>query len=139
MAPTYTDPEAQMSVEAIPVQATASTNNTPKILAGVLAGCMVIGMIFALTAAGHQGAAQTPEAAVDTSMYTLAGFKITTTYKCIFPTCTDSWCNANCNHKPSYCPASFCRRVETKIPVPTAPPTEKPTAKVTAEPAAPTC
>jgi len=23
-------------------------------------------------------------------------------------TTTDAWCNSNCNHKPAYCPKSFC-------------------------------
>merc|ERR1711907_703085 len=57
-------------------------------------------------------------------------------------------CNANCNHHPSYCPATFCKKQVTKIPVPTPPPTEPPTSAVvptaapTPEPTmtpAPTC
>ena len=39
-------------------------------------------------------------------------FKVTNQYKCVASaaasTCTDTWCNANCNHRPSYCPASWC-------------------------------
>merc|ERR1719453_2190123 len=54
--------------------------------------------------------------------YTLAGFKVVTRYKCIFPTCTDFWCDANCNHKPSFCPATFCRKTVTRIPLPRPPP-----------------
>merc|ERR1711998_294591 len=59
-------------------------------------------------------------------MGTLAGFKVTRRYKCIFPTCTDAWCDANCNHHPKYCPASFCRGIPTSSPPP--PPTPPPTA-----------
>ena len=40
---------------------------------------------------------------------TLAGFEVRKHYKCIASTCTDTWCDANCNHVPKYCPASFCR------------------------------
>ena len=40
---------------------------------------------------------------------TLAGFTVKKHYKCIASTCTDTWCDANCNHVPVYCPASFCR------------------------------
>merc|ERR1711981_618160 len=73
----------------------------------------------------------------DSELYTLAGFKVKTYYKCIFPTCTDFWCNANCNHKPSYCPASFCQKKTTKIRVPTPDPTAHPTMNPTSPPAPP--
>ena len=49
----------------------------------------------------------TPQRRVET----LAGFAVTKKYKCIASTCTDTWCDANCNHDPKYCPASFCREV----------------------------
>ena len=65
--------------------------------------------------------------AADSQLYTLAGFKVVAYYKCINPTCTDMWCNANCNHKPSFCPQSFCKKVVSKVPVPTAQPTAPPT------------
>jgi len=27
----------------------------------------------------------------------------------ISPLATDTWCNANCNHNPSFCPANICK------------------------------
>jgi hypothetical protein len=66
-----------------------------------------------------------------TDLYTLAGFRVVTSYKCIFPTCTDFWCNANCNHHPKYCPASFCKKVTTRIAIPTRAPTATPTEAMT--------
>jgi hypothetical protein len=71
-----------------------------------------------------------------TELYTAAGFEVVTYYKCIFPTCTDAWCNANCNHHPKYCPPSFCRLTSKQVPVapqPTPPPA--PTPEPTAGPA----
>merc|ERR1719224_327348 len=94
-----------------------------------------VAMVFAVVSNVNQPA-QAPAPAVDTALYTLAGFKIVTQYKCIFPTCTDAWCNANCNHKPSYCPASFCRKEVTKTPVaPKAPPPPPPAPEVAECPA----
>ena len=54
----------------------------------------------------------TPQRRVET----LAGFAVTKKYKCIASTCTDTWCDANCNHDPKYCPASFCREVAASTP-----------------------
>ena len=42
---------------------------------------------------------------------TTAGFAVKKHYKCIASTCTDTWCNDNCNHVPKYCPDSFCREL----------------------------
>jgi hypothetical protein len=48
-------------------------------------------------------------------------------YKCIdrWRRCTDFWCNANCNHRPRYCPPSYCRGIAAPPPPP-APPPPKP-------------
>jgi len=40
-------------------------------------------------------------------------------YKCIMSTCTDMWCDANCNHVPKYCPATFCKETTSAAPAPT--------------------
>jgi len=53
----------------------------------------------------------------------IAGFEVKARYKCIFATCTDFWCDANCNHVPKYCPASFCKMIEKTEPQP--PPVEE--------------
>jgi len=69
------------------------------------------------------------DSAVDTAAYTLAGFEVKKHYKCIFPTCTDFWCDANCNHNPRYCPPTFCKAKPSPAPVPNpAPPPPPPPA-----------
>merc|ERR1711981_167256 len=78
-------------------------------------------------------------AAPSTQMATLAGFKVKKHYKCIASTCTDSWCDANCNHVPKYCPANFCKAEQKKIPVPTPPPTAVNAPPTTPPTPAPTC
>jgi len=104
-------------------------------------GLLLVVGLFAFV--GNPAAVPTP-AAVDTEALTLAGFKVVTYYKCINPTCTDMWCNANCNHHPRYCPASFCRFTSENVPVPapagapTPKPTLHPTMAPTAAAAAPT-
>jgi len=129
------------------VEVESQPRSIPKTLLAALGGGLLI-LVGVVALYGSSPAAETTSPAADTSLYTLAGFKVVTTYKCIFPTCTDFWCNANCNHHPSYCPASFCKKEVTKIPVPTPPPTEPPTSAVvptaapTPEPTmtpAPTC
>merc|ERR1712166_951596 len=120
-----------MQVETVS-QPGAMSRSTVAVFAG---GLLVVVGLFAFV--GNPAAIPTP-AAVDTEALTLAGFKVVTYYKCINPTCTDMWCNANCNHHPRYCPASFCRFTSVNVPVPapaatptpepTPPPTEPPTA-----------
>ena len=41
-------------------------------------------------------------------------------YKCIdrWKRCTDAWCNTNCNHKPRFCPPSYCRGIAAPVPPP---------------------
>jgi len=41
-------------------------------------------------------------------------------YKCVDPwkRCTHFWCNANCNHKPRFCPPSYCRGAAAPMPPP---------------------
>merc|ERR1719387_3398953 len=41
-------------------------------------------------------------------------------YKCVdrWKRCTDFWCNANCNHKPRFCPPSYCRGIAAPVPPP---------------------
>jgi len=110
----------------------------------ILAGGLVVFAIVALVSQGDSASSPT-STAVDSSMYTLAGFRVTVSYKCIFPTCTDFWCDANCNHRPVYCPASFCKKIVTKTPLPRPPPPPPPppphvTAAPTPAPTpAPTC
>merc|ERR1719502_2515579 len=92
-----------------------------------------------LLAAAFHGSATAPTDS-STELYTAAGFEVVKYYKCIFPTCTDAWCNANCNHHPKYCPPSFCRLEEKKVPVAPAPtpppaPTPEPTASADTCPA----
>jgi hypothetical protein len=99
----------------------------PKIVVGVAAAVLVAVGIVAIVqgSSGSSGSsADTTATSTDstTELYTAAGFKVTTYYKCINPTCTDSWCDANCNHRPVYCPASFCKKVTVDTPVPAPPP-----------------
>merc|ERR1711934_415129 len=44
-------------------------------------------------------------------------------FKCIdrWRRCTDQWCKVNCNHKPAYCPRSYCRAAAVAPPVTPAP------------------
>ena len=107
----------------------------PRVLSRpILAGITTLLVIVGVVALVSQNSTAPTDSAVDTEAYTLAGFKVVKQYKCIFPTCTDFWCNANCNHKPSYCPASFCQGYTTKVAVPTHAPTESPTPRATDSP-----
>merc|ERR1711934_1321581 len=49
-------------------------------------------------------------------------------FKCIdrWRRCTDQWCKVNCNHKPAYCPRSYCRAAAVAPPVPPKPPPPPP-------------
>merc|ERR1712216_137828 len=106
---------------------------TERVLSAVVLGTLIACVIVVSLNNGESTPSQTT-AVVDTEDYTLAGFKVVKYYKCIFPTCTDFWCNANCNHKPRYCPKSFCREHTKRVPVPTPPPTSLPTVQPTEEP-----
>merc|ERR1712072_315852 len=113
-----------------------------KLTSGVMGVAALGFMITTIVLASHDPSVTITDPRSDTSalgtpqtsLETLAGFKVVTTYKCINPTCTDTWCDANCNHHPAYCPASFCKRIETMVAVPTAFPTSAPTQEPTSEP-----
>jgi len=64
------------------------------------------------------------ETSKNSHQWKLAGFEVTKRYKCIFPTCNDFWCDANCNHVPKYCPKTFCQ--EKAVPPPAEPPLPPP-------------
>merc|ERR1711966_488151 len=121
------------------------TRNDPaypwKVATGVLS-VVAIGFMVATIAVASTNHEQTtvivdPSASTssvpDSELYTLAGFEVKVYYKCIFPTCTDMWCNANCNHHPKFCPANMCKKMTKKIPKPatTVAPTPLPTAQPT--------
>jgi len=105
----------------------------PKIVMGIAAAVLVAVGIIAIV---NGSSADTTATSTDstTELYTAAGFQVTTYYKCINPTCTDSWCDANCNHRPVYCPASFCKKVTVRTPVPAPPPPPPPVAAPTPAP-----
>merc|ERR1711939_659538 len=124
-------PGTLSSTMQIEVESQSSSVSRPvvAILAGAL---LVVVAVFAFTSTD---AHISPP--VDTALYTLAGFEVKVFYKCIFPTCTDFWCNANCNHRPAYCPASFCKKIVQKIPKPAPPPPRPPSPKPAPPPPSP--
>merc|ERR1711998_369601 len=127
------------NVKMMQIETERSTPTVARPVLAVLAGVLLVTIGFvAIVGPGQNDGGSAAEA----ELYTLAGFRVTTSYKCIFPTCTDFWCDANCNHEPVYCPASFCKKVVTRVRV--APPPAPPPPPVTAAPtplptAAPTC
>jgi len=123
-------------MQDIEVVSAPRENALPKRIATALASVLVVVGTFAALS-GSWGPADPTQNVATSDLATIAGFKVKMRYKCIdrWKRCTDFWCDANCNHVPKYCPASYCRG----SPVPTPAPRPPPPNPTPAPTPAPTC
>lgn len=105
--------------------------SVPKRVVAIASGCLVVlGVFMAVSgdfssSSSAYSAPSTELAVATTDLAMIAGFPVKARYTCIdkWKRCTNFWCDANCNHVPKYCPASFCRVIR---PPPSPPPAADP-------------